>query len=453
MITELGRYKVLAELGQGAMGTVYKAVDPVIDRVVAIKTIKLDLSAAEIAEYEQRFTQEIKATGRLAHPNIVTVFDVGRTAKVAYMAMEYLEGEELKSIIASGKLMPVEATVDVLAQVADGLAFAHEQGVVHRDVKPSNIMVMKNGLAKITDFGIARLPNAAVKTMTGMILGSPRYMSPEQVVGQALDHRTDLFSLGVVLYETLTGIAPFDGENVNAIMFATVNKNPPPPSSVNRAVPQMLDLIVAKALAKSLDERYQSARDLANDLREVWRGVVGKPATNALWVTQKLNTLGSTGVQRALPDHEVVTAPAGKVGPPGDSTMQTGSATQMVRPDGRYSKVEQPTETDAKALSLARGFDSFDATMKLAAKTAQTDEFRDYITATQKMQAFKTQKTVERLQNKLTQSQRLATLPADQAEPRVTVASEERNAVTIIAWLGVALLALVAVALAMVLMR
>jgi len=208
------------------MGTVYKAVDPIIDRTVAIKTINLNLSKQELEEYEQRFQQEIKAAGRLNHPNIVTIYDVGKTEAVAYMAMEYLEGRELKDMLATGTLPPTESVVDIIAQVADGLWFAHQQGIVHRDVKPSNIMVLKGGIAKITDFGIARLPNSAVKTMTGLILGSPRYMSPEQVIGKSLDTRTDIFSLGVVLYEALTGMAPFDGDNVNAIMYATVNTSP-----------------------------------------------------------------------------------------------------------------------------------------------------------------------------------------------------------------------------------
>ncbi|MGZ5647490.1 MAG: serine/threonine-protein kinase, partial [Usitatibacter sp.] len=271
MISTLGRYKIISEIGQGAMGVVYKAVDPIIDRTVAIKTINLNLSRQELEEYEMRFQQEIKAAGRLNHPNIVTIYDVGKTDQVAYMAMEFLEGKELKDLIAAGDMPPADQVVDIIAQVADGLYFAHQQDIVHRDVKPSNIMVMKNMLAKITDFGIARLPNSAVKTMTGLILGSPRYMSPEQVIGKAIDARSDIFSLGVVLYEALTGVAPFDGDNVNAIMYATVNTTPPPPSAHNRAVPPMLDLIVAKAMAKLLEDRYQAVKELADDLREVRR--------------------------------------------------------------------------------------------------------------------------------------------------------------------------------------
>jgi len=345
MISTLGRYKIISEIGQGAMGTVYKAVDPIIDRTVAIKAINLNLSKQELEEYEQRFQQEIKAAGRLNHPNIVTIYDVGKTDAVAYMAMEFLEGSELK---------------DIIAMVAVGMWFAHEQDIVHRDVKPSNIMVLKGGIAKITDFGIARLPNSAVKTMTGLILGSPRYMSPEQVIGKTIDARSDLFSLGVVLYEALTGTAPFDGDNVNAIMYATVNTTPPPPSSHNRAVPAMLDLIVAKAMAKLLEDRYQSVRELAEDLREVRRQMDhSKPAAALKAVTAPPS---NRPIVKDLP-HQADTIPL-----PG---------------------AKGAVDDEGKPLALAKTFDSFDATLRLAAMTDQTEDFSEYISQTQKMRAYR----------------------------------------------------------------
>jgi serine/threonine-protein kinase len=363
MISTLGRYKVISEIGQGAMGTVYKAVDPIIDRTVAIKTINLNLSRQELEEYEARFQQEIKAAGRLNHPNIVTIYDVGKTESVAYMAMEFLEGSELKDMIASGNLPPSDQIVDIISQVADGLWFAHQQDIVHRDVKPSNIMVLKGGIAKITDFGIARLPNSAVKTMTGLILGSPRYMSPEQVIGKTIDARSDIFSLGVVLYEALTGIAPFDGDNVNAIMYATVNTTPPPPSSHNRGLPPMLDLIAAKAMAKLLEDRYQSIKELADDLREVRRQMDATRPAAALKAT----------TAPVMPRVTAVAAPAER------------------HVDTATIPLDSVKETDeqAKPLSLAKTFDSFDATLRLAAMTDQTGEFRDYISATQKMRAYR----------------------------------------------------------------
>jgi len=364
MISTLGRYKIISEIGQGAMGVVYKAVDPIIDRTVAIKTINLNLSRQELEEYEARFQQEIKAAGRLNHPNIVTIYDVGKTDAVAYMAMEFLEGKELKDIIASGTLLPAHEIVDIIAQVADGLWFAHQQDIVHRDVKPSNIMVMKGGMAKITDFGIARLPNSAVKTMTGLILGSPRYMSPEQVIGKSIDARSDIFSLGVVLYESLTGVAPFDGDNVNAIMYATVNTTPPPPSSHNRGVPAMLDLIVAKAMAKLLEDRYQTVKEFADDLREVRRQVdSGRPAA-------------------AL---KARSAPVASSAPSSSAVIErhVDTATMPLNVGGGKK------DEDEKPIALAKTFDSFDATLRLAAMTDQTEDFREYISETQKMRAYR----------------------------------------------------------------
>ena len=267
MISQLGRYEVIGELGQGAMGVVYKARDPLIDRVVAIKTINLGLALDEKDEYEGRFYQEAKAAGRLNHPNIVTIYDVGKSGDVAYIAMEFLEGRDLRDIMNERGILPVEQVLDVTAQVALGLAYAHEHGIVHRDVKPSNIMLVRDGHVKITDFGIARMASAAVRTQTGMVLGSPKYMSPEQVVGKDIDQRSDIFSLGVMLYELLTGQAPFDGENVNAIMYQTLNILPAPPNTLNPAVPEMVNFIVAKALAKGIEDRYQNAEDFAVDLR------------------------------------------------------------------------------------------------------------------------------------------------------------------------------------------
>lgn len=267
MISHLGRYEIVGELGQGAMGVVYKASDPLIDRIVAIKTITLSLAQEERDEYEARFYQEAKAAGRLSHPNIVTIYDVGRSGDIAYIAMEFLQGRELRDILNDGKLLPVDQVIDIVAQVAMGLSYAHEHGIVHRDVKPSNIMVGRDGHVKITDFGIARMASAGVRTQTGMVLGSPKYMSPEQVMGKVTDQRSDIFSLGVMLYEMLTGQPAFMGENVNAIMYQTLNAIPQPPSSLNPAVPEMLNFIVAKALAKDVEHRYQNARDFANDLR------------------------------------------------------------------------------------------------------------------------------------------------------------------------------------------
>lgn len=280
VIEKLGRYVIVEELGQGAMGVVYKAVDPLIDRTVAIKTINLNLSRDELETFEKRFQREVQSAGKLNHPNIVTIYDVGRTEGVAYMAMEFLEGKELREILDSGVVLPVEKVVHIAAQVCDGLAFAHQHGIVHRDIKPANIMVLKNGMVKITDFGIAQV-SSATRTMAGMVMGSPKYMSPEQVVGQTVDGRSDLFSLGVVLYEMLTGKTPFGGENISAIMYQILNEQPVPPRSLNHDIPESLEYIVLRALAKRPDQRYQTAKEMGRDLRHyktLTRPKDGEPA-------------------------------------------------------------------------------------------------------------------------------------------------------------------------------
>jgi len=268
---QLGRYVIQSELGRGAMGVVYKALDSVLERPVAVKTVNISLERDHADKYEQRFYQEARAAGALNHPNIVTIHDVGKAGDVVFMAMEYIEGVELRSLIGEGRPLRVAQALTIAAQVAEGLAYAHQRGVVHRDIKPANIMVVANGPVKITDFGIARMRGTGDLTQTGMLLGSPKYMSPEQVIGKRADHRSDIFSLGVILYEMLCGAAPFNGENVTALMYQIVNFVPPAPSSVNSEVPQLLDYIVAKMLAKPLEERYQDAAEVARDLREAER--------------------------------------------------------------------------------------------------------------------------------------------------------------------------------------
>lgn len=264
---QLGRYEIIEKLGQGAMGVVYKARDPLIDRIVAIKTLDLDLSRAEAEAFERRFFREAKSAGRLNHANIVTIHDVGKSEAVAYIAMELLHGRSLREILDSGVVLPPEKIVDIVTQVADGLAFAHENGVVHRDIKPANIMILDSGQTKITDFGIALLP-AGSHTQAGTVFGSPKYMAPEQVVGRPVDGRADIFSLGAVLYEMLTGFPPFFGGELNAVLYQVINEIPAAPSSRNPSIAPAFDYIVAKAMAKHPDDRYPSAQAMANDVRD-----------------------------------------------------------------------------------------------------------------------------------------------------------------------------------------
>jgi eukaryotic-like serine/threonine-protein kinase len=262
----IGRYKIVSELGRGAMGVVYKAKDPVLDRTVALKTIIMGEDASGRSEYQARFFLEAKAAGKLNHPQIITIHDYGEEGDLAWMAMELLDGTELRKRMQEGPV-PLAEAIEIAQQVADGLGYAHEHGVVHRDIKPSNIMLMPRGKVKIMDFGIARMRASDLKTSTGVVLGTPRYMSPEQVAGEPVDHRSDIFSLGTVLYEMVTRTSLFAGNDTPQILHNVQNFQPIAPSRVNPEVPAMLDFVVARALKKEPDVRYQDAYELAADLR------------------------------------------------------------------------------------------------------------------------------------------------------------------------------------------
>ena len=320
-----GRFRVLDELGRGAMGVVYRAEDPALGRAVAIKTITLTGTEQERAHFEARFLQEARAAGGTGHPAIITISDVGREGDVAFMAMELLEGRELRDLIRGGSLAPSEA-VEIAAQVAEALAVAHERGIIHRDVKPGNIMVLSDGRVKIMDFGIARLRDPDVKTATGMMLGSPRYMSPEQVSGEPFDHRADIFSLGVVLYEMLTGITPFSGEDITQLMFQVVNAAPVPPSHVNRMLPPVLDYILARALKKKPGERYGNAAEFAADLRDAIPEVLEAAAA-----VRARAAAGSGTVPDLAQSHAV---------PGGATSLDRGDEVVELRPSPRFDCVE-----------------------------------------------------------------------------------------------------------------
>jgi eukaryotic-like serine/threonine-protein kinase len=357
---KFGRYEVMSELGRGAMGVVYKAADPVLNRVVAVKTINLLLADDEREEYEARFYQEAKAAGGLSHPNIVTIYDLGNTGDTAYMAMEFLEGRELRDLIGENQPLPIRKSLAIAAQVADGLAYAHERGIVHRDIKPANIMILSGDLAKLTDFGIARMRTSEVKTQTGMRLGSPKYMSPEQVIGKRTDHRSDIFSLGIVLYEMLTGRAPFSGGNLEALMYQTIHFVPPPPSRINPDIPEMLDLIIAKMLEKSTDDRYQATREVASDLRECEKHYGSE------------SVLGRTGnAAMATGLHDLPPGLAADFGPTADVT-----AVKDLR-DADTEKI-----AGVGALGISTVFDSFEATQRLAKEVGMAREFDEFSATT-----------------------------------------------------------------------
>lgn len=271
------KYEVEKVLGEGAMGIVYAGYDPGIGRKVAIKTIHAHLlQGAEGDELRWRFAREIRAVGKLSHPNIIAIFDTdeARDANgevVPYFVMEFVNGRDLEDYLASGARFPLAQTIDIACQILDAFDYTHKLGIIHRDVKPANIFLTDEGRIKIADFGIARVDNSNL-TQTGAVIGTPNYMSPEQCSGQAMDSRSDLFSIAVVIYQLLTDEKPFDANSAHATMMKLVQSNPEPPSVFNPALPRSLDPIIAKALSKSPDGRYQTASDLARALEPFKHG-------------------------------------------------------------------------------------------------------------------------------------------------------------------------------------
>src|SRR5579859_6460194 len=265
----LGRYKLEREIGRGAMGIVYLGRDTAINRSVAIKAIPLasEFTEAELVEARERFFREAETAGRLNHPNIVTIYDVGEDQGLAYIAMDFLQGDSLHKYSPSANLLPMGEVLAVVMKVAEGLDYAHKHHVVHRDIKPANIMYDRtSGRVKITDFGIAALTDMS-KTKTGTILGSPLYMSPEQVQGHKVDGRSDLYSLGVTLYQLLRGELPFEAPSLTGLMFKIANDPPPDVTFLRPDIPPTIKVVVDKALQKDPDARFQTGMEMANALR------------------------------------------------------------------------------------------------------------------------------------------------------------------------------------------
>ena len=267
----LGRYQVEKELGKGAMGVVYLGKDPKIGRVVAIKTMALgeEFEGAELVDARERFFREAETAGRLQHQNIVTIYDAGEEHDLAYIAMEFLKGKDLADVCKQGHLLPVPTVLSIVARVAEALAYAHRQHVVHRDIKPANIMFdLATDTVKVTDFGIARITDSS-KTKTGMVLGTPSFMSPEQLSGKKVDGRSDLYSLGVMLFQLLAGVLPFRCESMAELMFKITNEEAPDIRIIRKELPQSLAALVAMSLGKRPETRYQDGDKFARDLRAV----------------------------------------------------------------------------------------------------------------------------------------------------------------------------------------
>jgi tRNA A-37 threonylcarbamoyl transferase component Bud32 len=267
---KIGKYEIIDLLGKGAMGIVYKALDPDIDREVAVKTIRFDLISddEEKNELMLRFIREARAAGKLVHPNIITIHDVGKEQDMTYIVMQYIEGPSLQNWISSKKKFTAPDIVKLMLQLCDALDFAHKSGIVHRDIKPANILLDNNGKPHICDFGVAHVEMSTI-TQTGATIGTPSYMSPEQVMGKKIDKRSDIFSLGAIFYELLTGKRPFHGESITTVIYKIVNEEAEPLTQIRKELPQEFERIISKALSKDPENRYGSCAEFAEDLKGI----------------------------------------------------------------------------------------------------------------------------------------------------------------------------------------
>ncbi len=278
----IGKYKITRPLGKGAMGMVYEGFDPVIQRKVAIKTILAEyLDAADMQEAIARFKREAQAGGRLQHPGIVGVYEYGCDDAMAFIVMEYVEGDELKRLLYGGKRFELIEIFEIMKQLLGALDYSHKQGVVHRDIKPANLMIMPGPKVKVMDFGIARLESSSL-TQVGTVVGTPTHMSPEQLMGLTADGRADLWSSGVILYELLTGVSPFLAETPATVMHKVLQTDPPKPSAINTALPPGFDGLIARALAKKAEERFQTAREFQSALLQALQGKSVAPTGSAM---------------------------------------------------------------------------------------------------------------------------------------------------------------------------
>jgi serine/threonine-protein kinase len=329
----IGRYTILRELGHGAMGVVYEAQDPNVGRKIALKVVRTDQIGANREDVMRRFKNEARAAGNLNHPNIITIHDAGDHEGLLFIAMEFVQGSTLGELIAKQGRMPAAKVVEIMRQVCAGLDFAHARGIIHRDIKPANVM-LADGLVKITDFGIANVGDGM--TITGTVVGTPNYMSPEQVLGKPLDGRSDLFSVGVMLYEMITGERPFEGQSITTIMYKIVHEEPIAPRKLDSTIHPGLSAIIEKALAKSPEARFQSGSELAAALenhKQLGTGAV------------QLTGNEPTASLPALPETADVTR----------SNLPTASVTMRTQ-STTYQTINQPPSTVQAAPEKKRGF-------------------------------------------------------------------------------------------------
>jgi predicted Ser/Thr protein kinase len=303
-----GRYEIMGELGRGAMGVVYKAMDPVIGRTVAVKTIRLSAEGSGLSRPEmlQRFQTEARAAGLLTHPNIVVVYDAGEEDGLYYITMELVEGKSLQALLESGQRFPLSRVLRILEQTCSALQFAHERNVVHRDIKPANLMMTADDTVKVTDFGTAKILQFGSTQQTAHVMGTPSYMSPEQVKGKAVDGRSDIFSLGVMFYEMMTGEKPFPGQNITTVIYKIVNEEPQAPRQIDPSIHPGIDAVILKALTKDPNARYQSCYEMLEDLRN-YRLVGG--STDSTMVLSAAPAAGANRAPRAAAPPPRASAP------------------------------------------------------------------------------------------------------------------------------------------------
>jgi eukaryotic-like serine/threonine-protein kinase len=343
-VTKAGRYEVVGELGRGAMGVVYKAMDPVIGRTVAVKTIRLSAEGTGLSRPEllARFQTEARAAGLLTHPNIVVVFDAGEEDGLYYITMELVEGKSLQALLDSGQAFPLPRTLRIMEQTCSALQFAHERNVVHRDIKPANLMLTADDTVKVTDFGTAKILQFGTVQQTAHVMGTPSYMSPEQVKGRAVDGRSDIFSLGVMLYEMVTGEKPFPGQNITTVIYKIVNEDPVPPRQIDPSIHPGISAVVMKALVKEPEQRYQSCREMLEDLRN-YRSIAagGNPrSTMVMGGGSPAATMisGNVGGRGMGGDDQAVAATAGSL----TSRASSPGQTPVVRRTASIAPVAEP---------------------------------------------------------------------------------------------------------------
>src|SRR5246127_2116679 len=277
-LSKAGRYEISGELGRGAMGVVYQATDPVIGRAVAVKTLLLSEEGTGLtrAELLTKFQTEARAAGLLTHPNIVVVFDAGEEDGLFFITMELVEGKSLQNLLDAGQMFPLPRVLRIMEQTCGALQFAHDRNIVHRDIKPANLMLTPDDTVKVTDFGTAKILQFGTVNQTAHVMGTPSYMSPEQVKGKVVDGRSDIFSLGVLLYEMVTGEKPFPGQNITTVIYKIVNEEPVAPRQIDPSIHPGISAVVMKALAKEPEQRYQTCREMLEDLRNFRaQGVAG----------------------------------------------------------------------------------------------------------------------------------------------------------------------------------